>query len=97
MPAGYAHGEGRLGAPVPGREKDQTEGHECRDDGDQNTAAKSSEYAHISPTASSGPRNAPTVSSDWRSPKAAPRKSGGAMSATSASRGAPRMPLPTGR
>jgi hypothetical protein len=46
-------------------------------------------------TASSGPRNAPTVSSDWRSPNAAPRRWGGVTSATSASRGAPRMPLPT--
>ena len=39
--------------------------------------------------------NAPTESSDWRRPNAAPRSAGGAMSATSASRGAPRMPLPT--
>lgn len=41
----------------------------------------------------SGPAKAPTVSSDWRSPKAAPRSSGGAMSATSASRRAPRDAL----
>ena len=51
--------------------------------------------SHISPIASIGPMKAPAVSSDCRSPKAAPRRSGGAISATSASRGAPRMPLPT--
>ena len=33
------------------------------------------------PMASSGPTNAPTVSSDWRNPNAAPRASGGARSA----------------
>ena len=37
---------------------------------------------------------APTVSSDWRRPKAAPRIAAGVRSAMSASRGAPRMPLP---
>ncbi len=42
----------------------------------------------------SGPANAPTVSSDWRKPKAAPRTASGVRSAISASRGAPRMPLP---
>ena len=47
------------------------------------------------PIAMSGPKNAPTVSSAWRNPKAAPRISLGVMSAMSASRGAPRMPLPT--
>jgi hypothetical protein len=45
--------------------------------------------------ASAGPRMAPMVSSDWRRPKLAPRRSGGVRSAISASRGAPRMPLPT--
>ena len=60
----------------------------------QNTSVKLSAVSIISPIASSGPRNAPIVSSDWRSPKLAPRRSGGAMSAISASRGAPRMPLP---
>ena len=46
--------------------------------------------------ASSGPsRCAPTVSSACRRPKLAPRTVGGVMSAISASRGAPRMPLPT--
>lgn len=61
----------------------------------QNTVRKSLAHNNISPMASKGPRKAPTVSSDCRSPKAAPRWSGGARSATSASRGAPRMPLPT--
>ena len=61
----------------------------------QNTARKSLAQSSIKPTASSGPRNAPTVSSDWRRPKAAPRKCAGAMSATIASRGAPRTPFPT--
>jgi hypothetical protein len=60
-----------------------------------NTARKSLAHSSISPTASNGPMKAPAVSSDCRSPKAAPRCAGGAMSATSASRGAPRMPLPT--
>ena len=63
----------------------------------QNTAVKLSTVNHISTIAASGPRNAPTVSSDWRSPKLAPRMCAGAMSAISASRGAPRMPLPSGR
>ena len=61
----------------------------------QNTARKSLAHSSISAVASKGPTNAPTVSSDWRRPKAAPRTAGGVMSATSASRGAPRMPLPT--
>ena len=39
----------------------------------QKTARKSFDHASINPTASSGPRNAPTVSSDCRSPNAAPR------------------------
>lgn len=38
----------------------------------QNTARKSPAHSHIRPTASSGPAKAPTVSSDWRRPKAAP-------------------------
>lgn len=59
----------------------------------QNTVRKSLAHNNISPMASKGPRKAPTVSSDCRSPKAAPRCSGGARSATSASRGAPRMAL----
>ena len=50
--------------------------------------------SHMRPIASSGPRNAPATSSDCRRPKEAPRSSGGARSAISASRGAPRMPLP---
>ena len=37
----------------------------------------------------------PTVSSACRSPKLRPRIAAGVMSAISASRGAPRMPLPT--
>ncbi len=61
----------------------------------QKTARMSLAHSSISSMASSGPRKAPTVSRDWRSPKAAPRASGGAMSATSASLGVPRMPLPT--
>ena len=61
----------------------------------QNTVGMLSAESHMTTIASSGPRKAPTVSSDWRRPKLAPRSSGGAMSATSASRGAPRMPLPT--
>ena len=61
----------------------------------QKIARKSFAQSSIRPMASSGPMNAPTVSSDWRSPNAAPRMPGGARSATSASRGAPRMPLPT--
>ncbi len=61
----------------------------------QKTDWKSLAKAHISTMARSGPRKAPTVSSDWRRPKAAPRRPSGARSATSASRGAPRMPLPT--
>ncbi len=60
----------------------------------QKTARKSSAQSSIRPLASSGPAKAPTVSSAWRKPKAAPRWAGGVMSATSASRGAPRMPLP---
>ena len=61
----------------------------------QNTARKSFCQSNIKPTAIKGPVNAPTVSKDWRKPKAAPRTSGSVMSATKASRGAPRMPLPT--
>ena len=61
----------------------------------QNTARTSLAHNSISAIAIIGPRKAPTVSSDWRSPNAAPRIPAGARSATSASRGAPRMPLPT--
>ena len=50
--------------------------------------------AIISPTATSGPINAPTVSIDCRRPNAAPRVQIGVISATSASLGAPLMPLP---
>jgi hypothetical protein len=39
----------------------------------QNTARKSSFHASMSAIATSGPAKAPTVSSDWRRPKAAPR------------------------
>ena len=60
----------------------------------QKIARKSFAHSTIKPIASSGPMKAPTVSSDWRNPNAAPRMPGGARSATSASRGAPRMPLP---
>jgi hypothetical protein len=42
----------------------------------QNTARKSLAHSSISAVASSGPRKAPTVSSDCRSPKAAPRMAG---------------------
>ncbi len=49
----------------------------------------------IRPTASNGPMKAPTESSDCRKPKAAPRCAAGVMPASKASRGAPRMPLPT--
>ena len=60
----------------------------------QNTALKLSAVHHIRAMASRGPMKAPIVSSDWRNPKLAPRRSAGERSATSASRGAPRMPLP---
>jgi hypothetical protein len=60
----------------------------------QKTARKSLAHSSISTVASRGPTKAPTVSSDWRRPNAAPRIDGGVRSATSASRGAPRMPLP---
>jgi len=49
----------------------------------------------MSPIAINGPATASTVSNDWRSPKVAPRRRGGLISAIRASRGAPRMPLPT--
>lgn len=61
----------------------------------QNTTTKLLAAHHMNAMASNGPRNAPIVSSDWRSPKLAPRNSGGLRSATRASRGAPRIPLPT--
>ena len=61
----------------------------------QNTAVKLFASSSMSAIASKGPSDAPMVSSDCRNPKLAPRKSGGARSAMSASRGAPRMPLPT--
>ena len=61
----------------------------------QKMARKSLAQSSINPTAISGPRIAPTESSDCRKPKAAPRRCSGAMSATNASRGAPRTPLPT--
>jgi hypothetical protein len=60
----------------------------------QNTSGMLSAVSHIKPIASAGPMNAPIVSSDWRKPNAAPRSPVGARSAISASRGAPRMPLP---
>ena len=60
----------------------------------QNTVVKLLTVAHIRRIASNGPTKAPMVSSDWRRPKLAPRTSAGEMSAISASRGAPRMPLP---
>ena len=60
----------------------------------QNTVVKSLAVNHIKAIAKSGPATAPTVSSDCLSPKLAPRNSGGLKSATNASRGAPRMPLP---
>ena len=61
----------------------------------QNTYVKLSASAAMNRMASSGPSTAPMVSSDWRRPKAVPRRSAGVRSATRASRGAPRMPLPT--
>ena len=42
----------------------------------------------------SGPNTPPSMSIDCRKPYAAPRWAGGVTSATSASRGAPRIPLP---
>ena len=60
----------------------------------QNTARTSLARIVISAIAASGPIRAPAVSRDCRRPYAAPRTSGGEQSATSASRGAPRMPLP---
>ena len=61
----------------------------------QNTVRNASSVAAISAIASSGPAKAPTVSSVCRKPNAAPRTRRGVSSAISASRGAPRMPLPT--
>ena len=61
----------------------------------QNTVRNESAVAAISAIASSGPANAPTVSSVCRKPNAAPRIGAGVSSAINASRGAPRMPLPT--
>ena len=61
----------------------------------QNTVVKLFANAAMQTIASSGPSTAPMVSSDWRRPKALPRRSAGVRSAISASRGAPRMPLPT--
>ncbi len=60
----------------------------------QNTARMLFASSAINPMAISGPAKAPTVSSAWRTPKAAPRIALGVTSATRASRGAPRMPLP---
>ena len=60
----------------------------------QNTVVKLLANIAMKMIAASGPSTAPTVSSDCRRPKAVPRKSAGVRSATSASRGAPRMPLP---
>jgi len=60
----------------------------------QNTRVKLFSVSAISPIAASGPMKAPAVSSDCRRPNAAPRTAGGVRSAISASRGAPRMPLP---
>ncbi len=60
----------------------------------QKTVRKFFAVSHIRPMATRGPRNAPTVSSDWRSPKLAPRNSWRRDVAISASRGASRMPLP---
>jgi len=60
----------------------------------QNTVVKLSANTAIKTIAASGPSTAPTVSSDCLRPKAVPRRSAGVRSATSASRGAPRIPLP---
>jgi len=60
----------------------------------QNASRKSSDDASMISTASSGPVKAPIVSSACLSPNAAPRSGAGVTSATSASRGAPRIPLP---
>ena len=61
----------------------------------QNTVWKLLAKYHIAASASSGPPIPPTVSSAWRRPKLRPRAAGGVMSAINASRGAPRMPLPS--
>ena len=61
----------------------------------QNAAWKSPAKYAIAPIASSGPPTPPTVSSAWRSPKLRAAQLGRRESAISASRGAPRMPLPT--
>ena len=61
----------------------------------QNTWRKLSASSAMNTMAASGPTTAPMVSSDCRRPKALPRAPGGVRSAISASRGAPRMPLPT--
>ncbi len=60
----------------------------------QNTVRNWFAVIAISPIASSGPANAPIVSSVCRRPNAAPRISAGVRSAINASRGAPRIPLP---
>ena len=60
----------------------------------QSTARMLSAIVSMKSMASRGPMNAPTVSSDWRRPKQAPRRWAGAISPTRASRGAPRIPLP---
>ena len=61
----------------------------------QNTSVNWLAVSSMNNIASSGPRKAPTVSSDCRNPKLAPRSPDGVRSAMSASRGAPRMPLPS--
>ncbi len=63
----------------------------------QNTVWKWFAVSHIRPIARTGPTKAPIVSSDWRRPKLAPRSSGGAISATSASRGRRECPCPYDR
>ena len=60
----------------------------------QNTIRISVAKIAIRLIASNGPAKAPRVLSDPRNPNARPRIPGGVMSATSASRGAPRNPLP---
>ena len=51
----------------------QTEGQEGRNHSNPEDQLESSPESDISTMAASGPKKAPTVSSDWRSPKLAPR------------------------
>ena len=100
-PSSAAESGERTGGAVPGRSGSRTANTMTANDRKagitaiQNTAVKLFASSSMNAIAASGPSTAPTVSSDWRRPKLAPRRSGGVRSAISASRGAPRMPLPT--